>query len=349
MNVYAYLGLFEAAAKLIIAYLITITSFDRLIFYSCMIASVQLVISLFYMFFCKRKYAEANATLVFKKEVFKDMLGFSGWNLVTHFAQMISVQGRSILISMFFMPVVVAAIAIANQVTTTLMNFVNNFTTALNPQIIKTYAEGEYQASKKLTLETTVFVFDLVLLICLPFIFTIDSILNLWLVEVPEYATQFCQFILVNQIIGVFSITFFTPMIASGKLKTNSIWAVSMEVIKFVVLYILFKIGMDVMWLMYIALLSTVIWSIFIKPSILIKQIGYDWGSVNNCYLLCVKVLVPAVVLSLLLNMVTGEGLVQQIMLFLGVALIVIGCSIVFMKASLRKKMKCLILTKIKR
>ena len=38
---------------------------------------------------------------------------------------------------MFFMPAVVAAQTIANQVAGAMMQFVNNFRNAINPQIIK--------------------------------------------------------------------------------------------------------------------------------------------------------------------------------------------------------------------
>lgn len=350
MNVYAYIGLFEAGAKLGIVYLLsTISSLDKLIFYSFLLAAVQLILFVFYFFYCRNKYQETKAPLYFKKDILKDMLGFSAWNLVTHIAVTLRVQGTNIIIGMFFKPVVVAAQAIANQVTTTLMNFVYNFTTALNPQIIKSYAVGDYDDSKKLTLESTVFVFDLVLLICLPFLFTIDTILNIWLVDVPEYTVVFCRFILIAQILDVFNVTFYTPMMASGKLKSNSICAILVEAIKIVVLYILFRLGLSIMWLQYIYIASTALWSFFIKPTILHKEIGYGSKELIECYVACAKVLIPSMFFSFVVYFFVGDSLFQQIVLFVVTALIVCVFSLSFMKKSLRTRLFSLVLSKLKK
>lgn len=349
MGVYAYLGLFEAGAKLGIVYLLTITDIDKLVFYSCLYAVVQLLLFMFYLIFCRKKYVESKGPLVFNTRIFKKMISFSGWNLITHFAMMIRVQGTNILISMFFNPIIVAAQSIANQVTTTLMNFVYNFTTALNPQIIKSYATGNYEESKKLTLESTIFVFDLVLLLCLPFCFTIDTILNIWLIEVPDYTTIFCRFILISQILDVFNITFYTPMMASGKLKTNSLWALIIEVVKFIVVFVLFKAGLDVLWLQYLLVATTVIWAFFIKPSILCKEIGYGLRELFDCYWACAKVFVSSVVLSFLFYFILNDGIANQIILFVSIVLIVCANSFVFMKKSLKRRLMFYVLNKIKR
>jgi len=349
MDIYAYIGLFEAAAKLGIVYLLTVASSDRLILYSFLLALVQLLLFLFYVVFCRIKYAETKISKVFRKDILKEMLGFSGWNLITHFAVMLRVQGSNVLLGMFFKPVIVAAQSIANQVTTALMNFVYNFTTALNPQIIKSYAVGDYDDSKRLTLESTVFVFDLVLLICLPFCFTIETVLGLWLVEVPEYTVAFCRYILITQILDVFNVTFYTPMVASGKLKTNSIWAILLEVLRFILLYILFKSGLSFMWLQYTLVAITAIWSFIIKPHILCNEVDYDRKGLSKCYLACGKVLLPSLVLSYTAYFLLGNTLWQQIILFIIIALIVCAFSILFMDAGIRKRVICFVINRFRR
>lgn len=350
MNIYAYIGLFEAGAKLGVVYLLSaIASIDKLIFYTCLLAAVQLILFFFYFFYCRNKYLESRAFWVFKRNILKDMLGFSGWNLITHVAVTLRVQGTNILIGMFFNPVVVAAQAIANQVTTTLMNFVSNFTTALNPQIIKSFAVGDYEESKKLTLESTVFVFDLVLLICLPFLFTIDTVLNIWLIDVPEYTIVFCRYILIAQILDVFNVTFYTPMMASGKLKTNSIWAIIVEVIKIIIIFVLFKLGMSIMWLQYIFIMSTAIWSFFIKPTILHNEIGYGRKELIECYISCAKVLIPSALFSFMISLLIEDCLLQKILLFFAIILIVFISSLSFMEKTLRMRLLNLLLSKIRK
>ena len=52
-------------------------------------------------------------------------------------------QGVNILINLFFGVTVNAARGIATQLNAAVMQFVNNFTIAINPQITKSYASGD--------------------------------------------------------------------------------------------------------------------------------------------------------------------------------------------------------------
>ena len=224
MSLYAYLSIGEAVAKLLIVYILSVSTFDKMVLYAALLSSVQLLTFGVYYVFCRSRYVESALMRVFDKSIFKEMLGFCGWNTIAFLSESLKLQGSNILINMFFRPSLVAAQAVANQVTTTAMNFVYQFTTALNPQIIKSYAAGDYEDSQKLTLQSTVFVFDLVLLICLPLYYVIEPLLDIWLVEVPEMTVDFIRITLISQVLGVFNVTFYTPMLASSKLKSNSRW-----------------------------------------------------------------------------------------------------------------------------
>lgn len=76
------------------------------------------------------------------------------------------------------------------------MSFVGNFRTAINPQIIKLYAAEAYAESRKLTLETSIYVFELILLFSLPMVVLMEPLLELWLVAVPEYTVAFLNILL---------------------------------------------------------------------------------------------------------------------------------------------------------
>ena len=153
-------------------------------------------------------------------------MSFSGWNIMANLSETLGRQGIIILINMFLTPVVVVAQSLASQVATAVMFFVNNFRTAINPQIIKLYASGNESDSRKLTLNFTVYCFDLLLMIGLPAIFIMEPLMRIWLVEVPKYAVVFTQWIIAIQIVGTFNASFYTPMIAANKLKLNSMAAV---------------------------------------------------------------------------------------------------------------------------
>jgi hypothetical protein len=77
---------------------------------------------------------------------------------------------------MFFAPAVVTARSISLQVEMTAYNFMVNFQTATVPQVVKRYAQGDLEGSKKLLLNMTQYSFYLMLLLAVPIFFSAATI-----------------------------------------------------------------------------------------------------------------------------------------------------------------------------
>lgn len=249
---------------------------------------------------------------------------------------------------MFFSAPVVAAQALANQVSAAMMQFVNNFRAALNPQIIKLYAAGDREGSKQLTLKTTVYCFDLILMLGLPAIMVMNQLLDLWLVEVPEYAVVFIQYIIVRNIIGTFSAAFYIPMMAANRIKSNSMAAVYLGIGEFILLYILLKLGFGVMWVQYISLFLVFGFSFVVKPYILYKEIDYTIKELLGCYWNCAKVLLLAIAIALPSFLLLGEGMFSSAIKGLNAFMAVVIASYVFLDKSAKEKLHSFVLQKIK-
>ena len=349
MNIYAYISIFEAIARLGIVYLLCIAEYDRLIFYTVLCAIVSLVTALFYRLYCRFHFSESKLYLCFDKPIFKSLMGFSGWNIIANLTETLKLQGYVVLINLFFQPYVVAAQAIANQVAGALMQFVTNFRTAINPQIIKLYASGEYQESKSLTLNTTVLTFDLILLLCLPLLFILNVVMDIWLIEVPAYAVVFCQCVIVQKILSVFDAAFYIPMMAANKIKTNSIYAIIFGPGLFILLYVIFKLGGGVMWLQYIGIIVMCIFSFYIKPTILIKEVeGYNFKDFLPCFITCAKVAILSVVLSYVAYLWLGNDKVgPSIALFFISFFSVVLSSYIFLEKPMKEKLKIVVVQRI--
>lgn len=347
MSVYAYISIFEAFAKLGICYLLSITSFDRLVFYAMLIGVVQITVSLLYVIYCRWHYKESVLLFTLDKGILNKMLGFSGWNIMANLSEVLGQQGLLVLINLFFTSVVVSAQAIAVQVSTAMMQFVHNFRTAINPQIIKQFAAGDVEASKKLTLETTVYCFDLVLFLGLPSIILMDKFIHLWLVEVPDYAVVFTQWIIVRCIVGTFSLSFYVPMIAANKMKVNSMAAVFFGFGEFLLLYVLFKLGFGPMWIQYLGIALAMCFSLIVKPYVLIKEIGYTLQEMLICYFTCIKVLFfscfIAIPFAFILNDSIPHSLLKAFVSAVGVAI----ASYVFMSVEMRVKLNQMLKRKL--
>lgn len=348
MSVYAYISIFEAVAKLAVCYLLSIASSDRLIAYAVLIAIVQFLVAMLYRIYCIRHFSESHLHKVFDKEIFKGMMGFSGWNVMANLSETLKLQGVLILINMFFAPVVAAAQAVANQVSTAMMQFVNNFRTAINPQIIKLYAAGDKEASKRLTLQTTVYCFDLTLMLGFPAIVMMDWLMGVWLVEVPDYAVAFTRWIIVCNIVNTFNAAFYIPMMAANRMKSNSIAAVFFGIGQFSVLYVLLKLGFGPMWVQYMGLALAIVFSLLAKPFILYREIDYSFKELLTCYWDCTKVLLLTSVLTVPSLCLLGNGTFDAIVKGATVFAAVSFASYVFLEKQVKTKLHTFILMKIR-
>ena len=79
----------------------------------------------------------------------KEIGSFAGWSLIGNLSFMCYTQGLNILLNMFFGPIVNAAKGIAVQVQTAVMGFIQNFQTAVSPQITKSYANNDIDRLRK--------------------------------------------------------------------------------------------------------------------------------------------------------------------------------------------------------
>lgn len=349
MEIYAYLSILEAVAKLLVVYLLAISPYDKMLFYAILIAIVQVLLASFYRFFCINKFNECKLNLTFDKSVFWNLMGFSGWNITANIAEVLKAQGVIVLINMFFQPAIVAAQAIGNQITNAMMQFINNIRTAVNPQIIKLYASGDFDGSKRLTLKSSLYVFDLLLLLGLPFILLMEPILNLWLKEVPPYTVVFAQCIVASQIIGNFSASLYIPMTAANKIKKNSVAAVIFGFGYFILLYIILKLGGDVMWVQYLNIINMALWSYVIKPYILYKDINYNISEMAKCIIATFKVGALSCVIALPASLLLDNSVLGCIIIFCVTLLAVLFSSYIFMYKEDKQKAILFVINKIRK
>lgn len=140
MSAFAYISILEALCKLAIAFLIMCSPIDKLIYYAVLMCIVAVIVRLTYGHYCKKHFSECTYHFLWDKELLSKMFSFAGWQFFGTGSYMLMTQGVNILLNFFFGPVVNAARGIAVQVDGIIQQFVNNFTTAINPQITKSYA-----------------------------------------------------------------------------------------------------------------------------------------------------------------------------------------------------------------
>lgn len=279
MNFYAYVSLVEVVSKLVVVYLLYITQFDKLIFYSFLYTIVPFVISFVYKFYCNKHFETTKYRAIWNKEAFKEMFSFSGWSLFGSLANLAAQQGLNILINIFYGVTVNAAAGIANQVSTNVYGFISNFQTAFQPQIVKTYAAKEIDRFHRLIFQTSKFSYFMVIVLVMPILFTIDGLLEIWLKNVPEYTAIFCRLILIFLSIEAITAPLWMSVQATGKIKNYQILMASMIFLNFPLAYIVLKMGLPVysVWIVriFINIITMVARCIYMKQKLNFPLLPY--------------------------------------------------------------------------
>ena len=244
MSAFAYISILEAIGKLVIAFLITISPIDKLIFYAILMCVVTLVIRLTYGSYCKRHFEECTCHFFFDKDMLKRMFGFAGWNFIGASSSVLRDQGGNIAINLFCGPAVNAARGIAFQINAAINGFVTNFMTALNPQITKSYAAGDRNYMMTLIFQGARLSFYMLLILALPVLVNTHYILNIWLNIVPEHTAFFIRLVLVFAMSESISNPLITAMLATGRIRNYQLVVGGLQMMNFPISYILLRIGL---------------------------------------------------------------------------------------------------------
>ena len=292
MGIYAYISILEVVLKLLVVYMLSIGNFDKLKLYSVLIMVVTIGIMMIYRFYCAKKYNEAKFHFVKDWNLLRQIIGFASWNMLGELAWVFTGQGVNIILNSFFGPVVNAARGLAEQVNGAVNRFVANFQTAVNPQLIKNYASEQLDEMKKLLYRSTRFSYYLLFALSLPLILKMDYVLHLWLKDVPDYTTGFCQLVLVCSLVSTLSNLLAQVARAYGKIRNYQIVVSLFLFMNFPLSYLVLKMGFSP--------LSTMGVNIGIQTTLLFVRLRLTGKMIQMTYMNFIKnVLVQVVVVTL--------------------------------------------------
>ena len=249
MSFYAYISIVEVILNLGIVFMLFLNiGIDKLILYAglkCFISVPCLFISYLY---CKLTFANCRYNVFWDFSLFKRLFSFSGWSMLGAGSTLVSQSGSNILINIFCGVAVNAAYGIANQVSSVIYSFVSNFQLAFQPQIVKLYAAGKQKEQTYLVNRASKISYFLLLLIFIPFVLKAEYVLTLWLQDVPEYAVEFCQLMLVYSLIDAIQAPLWMSISATGNIKGYSIWSSSLMILNLPITWIFLYIGYSPIW-----------------------------------------------------------------------------------------------------
>lgn len=315
MEVYAYLGIAEAIMRLFVALLLVYGSIkaDKLIVYAFLWLIATFLMQIASALYCRRHFSECRFRRIFNKKLFKQLFSFAGWSFMGNIASTFSGQGVNIVLNMFFGTVVNAARGLADTVSRSIGIFVNNFTIALNPQITQLYAADDIVYMKSLVFRGTKFSYYILFLFALPLILEAHFVLDLWLVDVPDYTVGFLRLILLVSLIDIHGSILSMAQRATGDIKKLQIWGSVISFMVFPLSYLFLSSGFSPYCVYYINLVAAVCY-VALVVSIVKQSFQISFFEiVKNIYSKTILVSAISSVIPILLHYLLPYGWVRFI------------------------------------
>ena len=223
MGAFAYISLFDAAMRLLMAIALPFVSCDRLIFLGIWLFLLQVADRIIYVVYCRRKLPFARYRKTNDRRLFREMFAFAGWNTIGTATIPLYAQGINLVLNYFCGLTVNAARAIAVQVEGYVSMFVRNVQTAINPQITKSYASSDHERMYTLAYTSSKYSFFILWIIALPLMIEAPYVLELWLGRYPDHTVSFLRIILIISLFDATTTSIVTMALAHGDIRNYQI------------------------------------------------------------------------------------------------------------------------------
>lgn len=201
MDFYAYMSIFEGLLKLLIVFLLIWSPFDKLIYYAALNLIVAILVRFINAIYCKQHFPESKFKFLWDTKYFKQMFSFAGWNFFGNTAYSLTQNGLNMVLNIYGGPAVNAARGIAYQVLGAINQFTTNINIVISPYCVKSHAEGNDTQLYNMTYFSSKILFIIQAMIAIPFIYLAYWLLEIWLVDVPNYTVPFVKLVMLYSLV----------------------------------------------------------------------------------------------------------------------------------------------------
>jgi len=334
MSFFAFISILETGLKLLIAYLILLILSDKLILYAGLILGSSFFVVVFYMIYCHLNFKTVFFCRIHDKSIYKELLSFSGWALFGSVANVGFLEGVNVVINLFWGVTANASMGLATQVNSAMSQFVQNFQTALNPQLTKSQAGQDIDYQRNLIFRSAKFSFFLMLFVSLPVLFNTEYVLTLWLGKSPQFAAILCQCIIVGALVETLSGPLWVTIFATGRIKYYQIIISVVLLINLPLAYCVGKLGFPIQYILIIRIFLFIV-AFFVRLLFLHKYIDFPFLQFLKVVILRILIVISAILpIQISLSMLIKNGSFISFLLSTLATLLVTSISIYFIGLS---------------
>lgn len=226
MTAWAFISIAQVLLTCSAAYtLVYFAESDRLVWYAAFAFAVQVLVQALYVGYCKIHFSETKYQRKIDRPLVREMAKFAGASTFSGVLQMVINQGLVLVINWTYGVAVNAVYNIGLQVKNSVLSFGMNIFKAVSPQITKTYASGDYDRYRKLVYSGSKMGIYMIILILIPFSIRSYYIMELWLGQVPPYASAFAVAFVFQSLLYAGFEPYRTAVLATGNVARFFIYS----------------------------------------------------------------------------------------------------------------------------
>lgn len=242
MGYYAVVAIVNVLLKLaVVLALLFLPTADNLIAYAALILVASAVVAFMYMAYCRRHYAECRWSLHNDKTSVRRLLSFCSWDVFGNLCFTMRAQGMLVVLNRFGGTVLNAAGGLCATVSSVVGGFAGSIITAFRPQIIQQYARADYRYMLQLLDNCARYSLLLLGLMVTPMILCIDTLLGIWLVDIPPYTAVFCRLALIAVYGELLNTVLAVGIHATGRVARISFISGSLYLLELPMMWLLLK------------------------------------------------------------------------------------------------------------
>lgn len=268
--------------------------YEKIEYYSYLLLVIYVINFICYFYYCTRKYNECRCFSIsnYDRHFFLEIFRFTGWDMYGTTCYLARKQGIDIILNRFFSVAINSAYAIGYQVATYMDTLSTSILVAMRPQIVKSESSGNRKRAFRLAEIASKFAFLLLSIVTIPLSLSLNVVLKMWLVEIPEYTELFCVTFLIALQLNLLTNGLVTVNQAVGHVKRYHLSISTIRLLSLPIVFISLLLYQDPLCVTIVYLGSEMIFSLG-RVAFLHFDIGYSVTMYcRNVLFSCIPVIV---------------------------------------------------------
>lgn len=270
---FSYIGLIEILTKLIAILCLSFFENNKLVNYGLLLFISSIIISTIYLIYFYFVFFRKVVTFKwqYQRSLVSELFGFIGWNSFGALSVALRDHGVTIIINVFFGPLLNSARALAMQVNSAILSLTSQISVAVAPKIIEHVSNNNIKKSIKLTFNASLCSFLFVIVLSLPIILNVKFLLSIWIGNVPDYTSEFIILLIINLSIESLSGPFIPYLLAFGKIRNYQLAVGGINLLNLPLSYFMLKGGASIYSVFILSILVSLI-LFFLRVFIILKK-----------------------------------------------------------------------------